>query len=336
LILPSGSRRGGRPHETTFTPDLYRMSETMPAPLETQNGSLQSLSYHGQAPRAPALERWADVARGTTQHADRQAIELVSRLFEAMLADVRVPADIQLLISRLHGPAMRLAMRDRCLLDQGKHPLWRFINQLVFSAEMAPDATDPERQQLLKVAQVTIDQLASEPAQNTSLYAWAVERLETYLKKRLTRRLAALASQIGALQKLEDQVADGQGPPSTMSGPLDVHQLDTVPAEFMPSDMPAAIDKADAGAWLNKLRAGDWLRMFFKGRWLQAQLLWPGERREFLLFGDGASDRTWAVRAGALSLMHANGLVKTLKQRSIVGSAAVRVQEQVTSDPSAA
>ncbi len=340
LILPSGSRRGGRSLETTFTPDLYRMSETMPAPLETQHGHTQSLSFQGQRPgpaaRMPALERWTDVARGTTQRADRQAIELVSRLFEAMMCDVRVPADVQLLISRLHGPAMRLALRDRSLLDQGKHPLWRFINQLVFSAQMAPEAGDPERQQLLKVAQVTIDQLASEPVQNTGLYAWALERLDSFLAKRLTRRLASLASQVGALQKLEDQVADGRGPPSTMSGPLDFHQLDTVPAEFMPTDMPAAVDKAVANEWLDRLRAGDWLRMFFKGRWLHAQLLWPGERREFLLFGDGASDQTWAVRARALSLMHGNGLAKTLKQRSIVGSAAVRVQEQVASDPSAA
>ena len=325
LILPSGSRRGGRSAETTFTPDLYRMSDTMPAQQDTQHG----LSYQGQSGRSQQPERWSDVARGTTHRADRQAIELVSRLFEAMLTDSRVPPDVILLISRLHGPAMRLALRDRALLDHNRHPLWRFINQLVFAAEMAPDGFDPERLQLLKLAQATIDQLASEPAQNTALYRWAVERLDAFLHKRLTRRLAAVASQVGALQKLEDKLANGQGPPSTMSGPLDFHQLDTVPAEFMDSNLPSSASSPSAAEWLNKLNPGDWVRMFFKGRWVQAQLLWPGERREFLLFGDGGSDETWAVRAGALVLMHGNGLIKTLKQRSIVGSAAARVHEQV-------
>ena len=337
LILPSGSRRGGRSTETTFTPDLYRMSETMPAPVDTQHGGPQNLSYSGTTTRGPAApERWVDVARGTTQRADRQAIELVSRLFEAMMADPRVPTDVQLLISRMHGPAMRLALRDRSLLDHGKHPLWRFINQLVFAAEMAPDAGDPERQQLLKVAQVTIDQLSSEPVQNTGLYTWAVERLDAFLAKRLQRRLAAEATQIGTLQKLEDKLNNGQGPPSTMSGPLDFHQLDTVPAEFMDTAAQAAANTTAGADWLKKLRAGDWVRMFFKGRWLQAQLLWPGEQREFLLFGDGASDETWAVRAGALVMMHGNGLVKTLKQRSIVGSAAAKVHDQVGASASAA
>ena len=123
------------------------------------------------------------------------------------------------------------------------------------------------------MAQVTIDQLSSEPVQNTGLYTWAVERLDAFLAKRLQRRLVTEATQIGALQKLEDKLNNGQGPPSTMSGPLDFHQLDTVPAEFMDTDTPAATSNTAGTDWLKKLRAGDWVRMFFKGRWLQAQLL---------------------------------------------------------------
>ena len=325
MILPSGSRRSGRSVESTFSPDLRRMSETMPAPPESVSGA--SLS---SAPRRIAgTEHWSDVARATPHRADRQAIELVSRLFEAMHSDSRVPQDVKLLISRLHGPGMRLALRDRALLDHEKHPLWRFINQLVFAAEMSPDVNDPERVMLLKMAQATIEQLGSEPAQNSGLYRWALERLNAFLGKRLTRRLATVTTQIGALQKLEAKLAANQGPPSTMSGTLDFHQLDTVPAEFMDAMPPAAAPGNTAGEWLASLQAGVWVRMFFQGRWVQAQLLWPGERREFLLFGDGASDETWAVRTAALGLMHGNGLIKTLKQRSIVGSAAARVEEQL-------
>jgi hypothetical protein len=332
MILPSGSRRGARAGvETTFTPDLYRMSETMPAPLDAPKPDRSGISYQGQqrgAPAGPPREHWSDVARGATQHADRQAIELVSRLFEAMLADSRVPPDVTVLISRLHGPSMRLALRDRTLLDHSRHPLWRFVNLLVFAAQMSPDAGDPERVQLLRLAQATIDQLASEPVQTSSVYRWALDRLEAFLSKRTQRRLAGVATQIGSLQKLEAAHAHEQGPPSTMSGPLDHHQLDTVPAEFMET-LPPGDDNEAAHEWLMRLKAGDWVRLFFSGRWVQAQLLWPGERREFFLFGDGASDATWAVRRSALVMMHGNGLAKTLRLRSIVGSAAAKVQEQL-------
>lgn len=336
LILPSGSRRGSRSAETTYAPDLQRMSETMPAPLDTQQAAHYASPAQGAPLRGQLGERWIDVARGTTHRADRQAIELVSRLFEAMMADSRVPQDMTVLISRLHGPAMRLALRDRSLLDHNKHPLWRFINQAVFAAEMSPDPQDPERLHLLKLAMATIDQLGAEPQQTTGLYRWALERLDLFLAKRLQRRLAAVASQVGALQKLEDKVLDGRDPPSTFSGPLDVHHLDTVPAELMDPETERAANHAASSDWLNKLHTGDWVRMFFKGRWLHAQLLWVGEQREFLLFGDGGSDETWAMRSGALLMLHGNGLIKTLKMRSIVGSAAAKVQEQVSAAMSAA
>lgn len=332
MILPSGSRRGPRNNETTFSPDLHRMRETMPAPRESQ------LSYDGQSPKGsapatsssgPRREHWSEVARGTTNQIDRQSIELVSRLFEAMLSDERVPPDVIQVISRLHGPAMRLTLRDGSMLDQDKHPLWRFINRLAFECEMAPDPADPERRQLLKSALTTVDQLVAEPEQNNGLYRWALDRLEAYLNKRLTRRLAAAASQIGALQKLEDRLCSGSAAPSSFHGMLDVEELDTVPADLLDGSTPVARSDVATDQWLDSLAPGDWVRMFLQGRWVQARLLWPGERREVWLFGDGASDATWAVRRGALLTMHRERLAKSLKQRSIVGSAAARVQEQV-------
>jgi len=326
LILPSGSRRGRRAGETTFSPDLHRIRETMPAPSELP------LGYQGQQPGgspAARTERWVDVAAAATNRGDRQAVELVSRLFDAMMDDERVPDDVKHVILRLHGPAMRLTLRDGSMLDQDKHPLWRFINRVVFEAEMAPDPADPERALLLKNAHATVEQLAAEPEQNTGLYRWALDRLESFLHKRLTRRLSGAASQIGALQKLEDKLSAGQAPPSSFHGMLDVPQLDTVPAELMPEAAPAAPTDTTADAWLESLRPGDWVRVFLQGHWVRARVLWPGERREVWLFGDGASDVTWAVRRGALVLLHGQRLAKTLRQRSIVGSAALRVQEKM-------
>lgn len=354
MILPAGSRRS-RFGESTFSPDLYSMRETMPAPLEMPPDG--SISYQGQPPAsasasasasatapprtgsggahsrqaalAPPREHWTEVARLTPHRADRQAIELVSRLFDAMQSDDRLPRDVSLLISRLHGPAMRLALHDPSLLDKGEHPLWRFVNRLGFAAEMSPEAADPERVRLLQLAQGAIDQLASEPEQNTGLYRWALERLDGFLDKRLARRLASLASEQGALQKLEDKLYLGAAVPSTLHGTLDVPQLDTVPAQLLDDSVAEPDAYAQAEDWLARLQPGDWVRAFMQGRWVQAQVLWPSERREIWLVGDGGSDATWAVRRNALIRLHSQGLLKALKQRSIVGAAATRVQEQV-------
>ena len=322
LILPTGARtRQGRMGESSVSPDMRSIRDSMPADINAEPRGGHRVSRHSplDSPR-PA------------QRADRQAIELVSRLFGAMLDDTRVKNDVAMLISRLQGPAMRLALRDAGLFDHDRHPLWRFINRLVYASEMTPDFGDPERMQLLKLAKATIDQLASESEQSIRLYSWALDRFEAYLQNRLTRRLTGVASQLGALQKLEEKMMSGQAGPSTLHGAIDIPQLDTVPADLMDDHSPARSALTDAERWLEQLQVGDWVRMFLQGRWIHAQLLWAGARREILFYGDGASDATWVVRRSALLMMHSNRLLKDLKQRAIVASAATRVQEQVLAE----
>ncbi|MBK9134885.1 MAG: DUF1631 family protein [Betaproteobacteria bacterium] len=327
VISPGGSRRSAGV-ETTYTPDLYRMRDSMAAPLDEAT----PLRYEGQHGTADVRrESWADVARQAPNRLDRQAIELVSRLFEAIVTDERVPPDVILLISRLHGPAMRLTLRDAGVLDQQSHPLWRFIHLVTYEAEMAPDTADPERRRLLRLAQQLIDQIAAEPDQRPTIYRRAVLAVEDFLRQRLQRRLTGLATQVGVLQKLEHQALDGgDGGPDTIGGMVDLPVMDTVPADVL---VEAAADPPPSGpasgVWLASLEVGTWVRLYLSGRWVHAQLLWIGERGEVWLFGDGASDTTWAVRRGALLRLHGAALAKTLTMRSLLGRAALKVQQQV-------
>lgn len=329
VILPKGSRRSAGP-ETTYTPDLYRMRDSMPAPLDEGT----PLRYEGQqaAPGSGRRESWREVARQAPNQLDRQAVELVGRLFEAIVTDERVPADVVLMLSRLHGPAMRLTLRDAGVLDQQNHPLWRFVHLVAYEAEMAPDTADPERRRLLRLAQQLIDQISALPDQRPSVYRRAVDVIEDFLRQRLQRRLTSVATQVGALQKLEHQVLDGgEGGPDTLGGMVDLPLMDTVPAEILVAAATAnpSQNAAVGAGWLASLEVGAWVRLFLGGRWLHAQLLWVGERGEVWLFGDGASDTTWAVRRGALLRLHAAALAKTLTMRSLLGRAALKVQQQV-------
>jgi hypothetical protein len=356
LILATGPRHS-RPGHVTFSPELQRVRDEMstqvagvntPNPVHQANdipmltnvvavareparpASARGLALDGSA--SPA-EHWSDIARQATHPAERQSVELISRLFDAMVADERLPRDVATVVTRLRGPAMRLALVDSGLMDRDKHPLWAFINELAYACEMSPDAQDPERVRLLRAAKATAAQLQSEARQRTALYVWALERLQTGLQKRLARRLTAAASHVGALQVMEARIAatwsDSEDTAATLTGALDVSQLDTVPAALMDNQAPAQAAAVEAQKWLDSLAAGDWVRLFLHGRWSRAQLLWPGEKRLVWLFGDGASDATWAVRGGALLMMHSTGLIKTLRRRSIVGSAAARVHAQV-------
>ncbi len=340
LILPAGSRRGSRGAlaDTTIAPDLRLLHATMPGGFDLlPPAQVERMPVGTSVPPAVGAlrDRWQEMARQTTDPVDRRAIELMSRLFETMQTEDRIPADISHVLARLQGPAMRLTLRDSSLLDDQNHPLWRFVNRVAFESEMAPDVADPERGQLLKLVQSTVEQISAETEQNAGLYRWALDRLETFLSQRMVRRQASAAGHIRELQALESRLDADTGPPTTLHGMLDVPQLDTVPAEFLPDDSPLAASAAPEAAtkaehWLDSLKCGDAVRLFLQGRWVRARLLWPGDHREIWLFGDGASDASWAVRRGALLMLHTERLAKTLTMRNLVSSAASRLQAQMT------
>lgn len=358
VLMPDGTRRLQVLHDVTYVPDLGRLRDALPPTVRRSlsRAHMRRLASAGAASAAAAPAAGeafmpgspsAHAARpghvapptvnallhpgagvpGATALADRQAVELVHRLFKAFAFDERIPADVVQLIARLRGPAMRLTLRDPSVLDRREHPLWSLIHLLAYHAEMVPDVLDPERRRWLALGEQTIGDLASKAVQQAAAYQAAVECLEAFVAQRLERRCAALAPQVQALRRTEAGLAaaDAAGEGAV---------LDTVPAALLPRGTPPPRTPEQAlvaaRAWLDGLVPGQWLRLLLKGRWVHAQLLWVGERGRIVLVGDGASEATWALRRPVLLTLHQHGLAKTLQVRALVGAAAMRVQEQLS------
>jgi Protein of unknown function (DUF1631) len=353
LILPAGARRD-RSHETGYTPALSHIRDVMPVPAPSRSSApAPSPGQAGQAfeqvlrqteaqfRRLPPdsgraeFDRLRDSQRTRLMESagnpvDQQLIELLSRLFDAMLADRRLAPDMQLLLSRLQAPALRVLLHDAATLDDYGHPLWLFLDRLAFLPETLPAIGDAERGRLQRHAQAIVEHLIGEPRHDAALYRWALSRLGAFERNRLEQRRAAATGEIDALQQLEDHLLDTVSPPATYAGALDVAQLDTVPAELFDAALPAAPPNNGEGVpWLAERQAGDWLRVVLQGQWVNAQLLWPGERGEVWLLADGASQRTWAVRRGALLALHAARLLEPLVPRSLLREAARKVLKRL-------
>ena len=275
-----------------------------------------------QAPRQPqqALD-------GRSAAAERARVELVGRLFDTLLGDRRLEADLQQLLARLQPTALRLTVRDPGLPDNPTHPLWLFVDRLALQGELHASSPDAERAQMLRFAHGLLDALTSEPARDADPLRWARERLFAYERSRFDRRRGAVDADLHSLQALEDQVVAG-GPAPTSPGALDIGQLDTVPAELL-DDLslagPGKDHPVDGARWLQGLRSGDWVHLFMQGNWVNAQLLWYGRHREYWLFADGASAAIWAIRRGALERMLEAQLLTALAPRSLIREAAERL-----------
>jgi Protein of unknown function (DUF1631) len=262
------------------------------------------------------------------QHArtpvDQQLIEMLTRLFEAMLADPRIARDIRSVLARLQPSALRLVLRDDSALDDYTHPVWRFMDLTAHLASMHPEGS-ASREALLARADQLIDGMARELAPDARLYRRGLDALIADDRARFVARVERAAADIQAMQRIEDRLAeDTQAGIPTGMGPLDEGQLDTVPADLL-ATLPEAEERPESSEWLAQRKPGEWLRMFFRGQWQRAQLLRIGQRGDAYLFGRNQTDDTIAMRRRALLRLHGEGLLSQLRMRSMLRSAAVTV-----------
>ncbi len=346
MILPAGSRgmHRARSVDSTFSPDLGRIRDSIPerettAPpqmpldevLRQIDAALHRLSPDTDATRHGRLReaQRQQLVENAPTAVDQKQIEMLSRIFDAILTDATLGTDMQLLLSRLQSPYIRVALHEPKTMDRETHPAWRFLDRAAFFGDVFPEPGDPARARALRFVQGLIDHLVAEPEQNASLYQWACDRMATHEQHVFEQRCQAAAHEIAALQALEDRLVASQTPPTTLNGALDVAQLDTVPAALIDAE-PARKPPATASqTWLQQRRPSEWVRMFMQGRWVHAQILWPGDRGELWLFGDGATAHTWAIRRRALLTLHGENLLTVVEPRSLLREAAKRVMRRM-------
>lgn len=352
FVVPTGHRsiRSGEYwHEPA--PNLRQVRATMPAPLTQEGGSRASAvplehvlkdaerALHALPEDASATahaqlmeSQRAQLVRHARTAEDQRLIELLGRLFEAMLADKRLPRDIRAVLARMQPSALRVVLRDPAALDDYDHPVWAFMDQLAHLAALHPQGS-VARDAVLRIGDEMVDTLAQTTQPDLALYEDALARLRADGQARLQSRLARVGPDTQALQALEAQMQDEKFRIPSGMGPLDVAQLETVPADLLDNLPASRSDPAAATDWLTRQEVGDWTRMFCRGRWMRAQLLWQSQHGEIWLYGPEQNGEPVAMRRRALERLLAEGLASELHVRSMLRSAAVQMLRRQSQGP---
>ena len=137
-------------------------------------------------------------AAGARHGLDAQIVELLSRLFDAILADPLLPASAGAAIARLQVPTLRMALRDPRLLDAHDHPTWRLLDRIASAGHQA--AAAPRRlTDLPAFCDRLADDLARHAAPDVELYRQALAQLDGHLLARLRAAQKAAQPSIDAL-----------------------------------------------------------------------------------------------------------------------------------------
>jgi hypothetical protein len=171
---------------------LLRLDELLRHPaLET--------SRSGRTPSERIAQHRSAVLASASEPVDRQVIELVTRLFESLLADSLLPGAFRPVISRMQVAALRLCLAEHAVLDSFEHPLWRLLDRIGETSQGYTRSEDPRLSSFLAFAAAVAEEMAGGAAPDTALFRRGLNRVDIFLSEQLQAQLRAAHVDIDAL-----------------------------------------------------------------------------------------------------------------------------------------
>ena len=165
----------------------------------------------GDAPARPETEspgkrvaaQRAALVASAGNPVDRQIIELLSRVFDAMQADSHLPAAFVAVLARLQASALRVALHDTSMMDSPQHSVWQLFDRIGEAACSHSQAGDPRSLATLQFCAEMADELARATAPDAALYRRALGRFDAVLAEALQVQLRAAQPTVALLEAAE-------------------------------------------------------------------------------------------------------------------------------------
>jgi hypothetical protein len=123
---------------------------------------------------------------------DEDTIDLVGMLFEFILEDRNLPAEMQVLLARLQIPYLKAAILDRKLFAHRQHPARRLLDGLAEQAKSWSEESDRDRRLFDKVKSI-VEQLLHDFDDDMSIFERLLVDLQQF--QDINKRRSELAEQ---------------------------------------------------------------------------------------------------------------------------------------------
>jgi hypothetical protein len=149
-------------------------SELLSAPVELLDirKSLQAL-----------LKNQETTGKTDINQMDEDLINLVSMLFEFILDDYNLSAPIQVLISRLQIPLLKVVIRDNSFFSNAKHPARQLLNSLARAGIGWGDASEKQKDKLYNEIHQVVHRILSEFDGDITLFSELNTQFSEFMKK---------------------------------------------------------------------------------------------------------------------------------------------------------
>ena len=148
-------------------------------------------------------EKTADLKKKAETKGEKATIEIVALMFQAILAEDRIPPGIRVWFARLQMPVLRMALEDPEFLSTTNHPARLLIDRMG-SVVMGFDATGVNGQAMELEVKRIVQVIEQYPETGRKVYQVVYEEFQKFLSKFLTEK-GATQKVVSVAQQVEQK-----------------------------------------------------------------------------------------------------------------------------------
>ncbi|MET0518062.1 MAG: DUF1631 family protein [Burkholderiaceae bacterium] len=127
--------------------------------------------------------------------------DMLSRLYDQILADPRLLPPLKAMLARLQVAVVRLARSDSSLLRRQDHPTWQLLNRVAAHGMAFERADDEQLQAFLRFMDAELQLLIDTPSPSALLFEQVLARVSQHLSSQAHSRSERSALALAALER---------------------------------------------------------------------------------------------------------------------------------------
>ena len=158
------------------------------------NSRPQKLAAKPELPPAPGAINFSPAAASGTG-------DLLTRLYDQILADPRLLQPVKALLARLQIPVVRLARIDPSLMRRQEHPTWLLLNRVASHGMGFDNPNDERLQQFLQFMETRLAMLVATPSPSAQLFQQVLIQVDEHIGSQARQRSERSATALAALER---------------------------------------------------------------------------------------------------------------------------------------
>ncbi|MDO8702732.1 MAG: DUF1631 family protein [Undibacterium sp.] len=201
------------------------------------------LDTHG-AVRNLILEQRAALNEMTQNIDEQMTIDIVAMLFEFILRDNQVPAEVRAQLGRLQFMVLKVALRDTSLLTQKGHPARMLVNR-IGSISLGLKQLDPSGAHITAEICRIVETLLQDDSENPQLFSKMLDEFDAFIARELRASDKNIERAVEVVEQVQNHTLRFAHTSAQMSEALLGLTIDKYLQEFLENTWVHAVEMAD-------------------------------------------------------------------------------------------